>query len=172
VVDAHLTKNPLLYECPDKRARHCFSWGGSAQLNEFVEGNDISVLDRFQKHFHQYRKAPRLPLVQRFGALQKAFNIGTPILCVLLLGILSSRVVGGDLHSENFPLRYADDHYVPENWKQTIAFLWDNLAEHEHFFILTDEISLYYFVGKECPVRVPLLGSVGNNEKYQKEIIV
>jgi hypothetical protein len=68
-------------------------------------------------------------------------------------------------------LRYADDHYVPKNWKQTIAFLRDNLAEDEHFFILTDEISLYYFVGKECPVRFPLLSSVGNNEKYQKEII-
>ena len=73
--------------------------------------------------------------------------------------------------TKNFPLRYADDHYVPENWKQTIAFLRDNLAEDEHFFILTDEISLYYFVGKECPVRFPLLSLVDNIEKYQKEII-
>lgn len=112
-----------------------------------------------------------LPQLQRFGGLRKAFNMGVPVLCVLLLMSLSSRVVAKNLLSENFPLRYADDHYVPENWRETIAFLRSNLAADEHFFTLTDEISLYYFVGKECPVRFPLLSSVVRNERYQKEII-
>lgn len=111
------------------------------------------------------------PLLLRFGVLQKALNMGVPLLCVLALGILSSKVIGGDLLSENFPLRYADDHYVPENWKQMIGFLRDNLAKDETFFILTDETSFYYFVGKECPVRFPLLSSVARSEKYQREII-
>ena len=55
--------------------------------------------------------------------------------------------------------------------KSIVSFLRQNLSPEERFYTLSDELSIYYFVGKPCPVRFPLLDLVAKNEQYQREII-
>ena len=72
---------------------------------------------------------------------------------------------------ENFPLGTEDTAYLPQRWKGLVSFLRANLSANESFYTLSDELSIYYFVGKPCPVRFPLLDIIVKDEGYQKDII-
>ena len=72
---------------------------------------------------------------------------------------------------QNFPLGVEDAHYLPERWKRLVPFLRSTLSSSESFYTLSDELSLYYFVGKPCPVRFSMLDMVVKDERLQRGII-
>ena len=85
--------------------------------------------------------------------------------------ILLSATFRRNLVRENFPLAEHDNRYLPDRWKGPVSFLRDNLSPGESFYTMSDELSLYYFVGRACPVRFPLLTMVLRDAEYQREII-
>ena len=84
---------------------------------------------------------------------------------------LAGSILRAGVMEQNFPLGTDDGHYLPERWKRLVPFLRNNLSSSERFYTLSDELSLYYFVGKPCPVRFPMLDMVVKDERYQREII-
>ena len=84
---------------------------------------------------------------------------------------LAASILREGVVEQNFPLGIEDSHYLPERWKRLVPFLRSTLSSSESFYMLSDELSLYYFVGKPCPVRFPMLDMVVKNERYQREII-
>lgn len=109
--------------------------------------------------------------VGRFSGLKTAFTALFWIsIAVQSVFVLNSVWRNGAL-SENFPLARDDSHYLPERWKPVVSFLRENLSPEESFYTLSDELSIYYFVGKASPVRFPLLDMVVKDEQYQQDII-
>ena len=84
---------------------------------------------------------------------------------------LAASILREGVVEQNFPLGIEDGHYLPERWKRLVPFLRSTLSSNESFYMLSDELSLYYFVDKPCPVRFPMLDIVVKNERYQREII-
>jgi len=111
------------------------------------------------------------PLLLKIAPLRIAFITGVWILIAMQSFALLRNIPRHNLLRENFPLAVDDSQYLPDNWKGLVSFLRANLSRDESFYTLSDEISIYYFVGKLCPVRFPLLDMVVKNEYYQRQII-
>ena len=107
----------------------------------------------------------------RVAGLKTAFVAASWIVFAVGGLVLLSHVPRENLLRKNFPLGTADDSYLPDRWKRLVSFLRSNLSPNEHFYTLSDELSIYYFVGKPCPVRFPLLDMVVKDNQYQREII-
>jgi hypothetical protein len=112
-----------------------------------------------------------MPMSRRIGRARHAVAAAFWILISIQGLVLLYGIPRGDLIRENFPLTEDDSRYLPARWKPLVAFLRDNLSHEESFYLLSDEISLYYFVGRVCPVRFPLLTMVASDPTYQREII-
>ena len=82
--------------------------------------------------------------------------------------LLLKNVLRKDTLSESFPLAMDDSRYLPARWKPIVSFLRENLSPGETSYTLSDELSIYYFVGKACPVRLPLLDLVVKDEQYRE----
>lgn len=120
---------------------------------------------------HVFVPLSRKIAVKEFGWLKTAF---AALFWIAVAGqgfILLDNLWRKDLLRENFPLTNDDSRYLPAKWKSIVSFLRQNLSPEERFYTLSDELSIYYFVGKPCPVRFPLLDMVAKNEQYQREII-
>jgi hypothetical protein len=111
------------------------------------------------------------PLLRKTAPFKVAFITGIWMLIAMQGFVLLRNIPRDNLFRENFPLAEADTRYLPDNWKGLVSFLRANLSRDESFYTLSDEISIYYFVGKLCPVRFPLLHMVVRNEYYQRQII-
>jgi hypothetical protein len=111
------------------------------------------------------------PLLRSTASLRILFMTGVWLLIAMQGFLLLRNIPRYDLFRENFPLAENDSRYLPDNWKGLVSFLRANLSGNESFYTLTDEISIYYFVGKVCPVRFQMLHLVVRNEYYQRQII-
>jgi len=120
---------------------------------------------------HLFMPLSREIAIEKFARLKIAFVALFWIAAAGQGWILLGNVWRKDLLNENFPLAKDDSQYLPAPWKPVVSFLRQNLSPDESFYTLSDELSIYYFVGKPCPVRFPLLNMVVKNEQYQREII-
>ena len=111
------------------------------------------------------------PLLRKVAPLKIVFITGVWMLVAMQGFALLRNIPRDNLLRENFPLAEDDSRYLPDHWKGLVSFLRANLSRDESFYTLSDEISIYYFVGKLCPVRFPLLDMVVRNEYYQRQII-
>ena len=111
------------------------------------------------------------PILRKTAPLKVLFITGVWMLIAMQGFLLLRNIPRYNLFRENFPLAEDDSRYLPDNWKGLVSFLRANLSRDESFYTLTDEISIYYFVGKVCPVRFQMLHMVVRNEYYQRQII-
>jgi len=72
--------------------------------------------------------------------------------------------------SETAPYKIEDSTLIPDNYKATISYLKNNLGSDENFFTMTSEACWYYFIGKACPTRFPVVWFAAPYF-YQEEII-
>lgn len=87
-----------------------------------------------------------------------------------IVGLSIFRTNSKGLLIENFPLKKSDSAFIPSHYAQTISFLKNTLADKESFFTMTSEGSWYYFVGKSCPTRFPVVW-LAMPPFYQREIV-
>jgi hypothetical protein len=111
------------------------------------------------------------PILWKTAPLKVLFITGVWMLIAMQGFLILRNIPRYNLFRENFPLAEDDARYLPDNWKGLVSFLRANLSRDESFYTLTDEISIYYFVGKVCPVRFQMLHMVVRNEYYQRQII-
>jgi hypothetical protein len=55
------------------------------------------------------------------------------------------------------PIGKEDQFFVPNNYKETISFLKENLKDDEGFFSMTSEGFWYYVLDKPCPTRFQIV---------------
>jgi hypothetical protein len=67
------------------------------------------------------------------------------------------RIYKHELIERNFPYNIDDSHFIPDNYKDTITFLKNNLGEKDTFFTMTSEAIWYYFINKPCPSKFPVV---------------
>jgi hypothetical protein len=83
--------------------------------------------------------------------------VGSIALIVVLLSVFCVyRVAGKNVLFQEFPASVKDSQLIPDNYKETIAYLKENLGPDDQFVTMTNEISWYYFLDKLCPVRFPM----------------
>ncbi len=107
------------------------------------------------------------------GRLRARRSTGARLLALLLALALASgtyRIYSGDLLRENFPLGVEDSALIPDNYKDAVSFLRENLSPEESFFTMTAEASWYYFVDRPSPCRFPVI-IFAMPYFYQEEVV-
>ena len=61
------------------------------------------------------------------------------------------------LLEKNFPYAKDDSLFIPDNYKNAIAFIKGYLGEKESFFTMTSEAIWYYYINRPCPSKFPVV---------------
>jgi hypothetical protein len=111
-----------------------------------------------------------IPIWTKEQRLNKLFMY-IAICCAIFFTAASSYLtIKKDLITQNFPIKISDNDLISDNYKRTIKFLKNNLDEDEYFLTMTNEAIWYYFVGKMCPTRFPVV-IFASTDFYQYELV-
>ncbi len=80
------------------------------------------------------------------------------------------KTYNNELLVKNFPYNKNDSDFIPDNYKNTINFIKNNLGENDSFFTMTSEAIWYYYINKPSPTRFPVVW-FASPYFYQDEII-
>jgi hypothetical protein len=72
--------------------------------------------------------------------------------------------------ASNFPLRIADEQFIPPRYRPAIHYLQSNLEADETILTLTSEASWYYFIDRPAPTRFPVVW-FATTEAFQREMV-
>jgi len=67
------------------------------------------------------------------------------------------RIYKYELLEKNFPYNKNDSDFIPDNYKNTITFIKNNLGENDNFFTMTSEAIWYYYINKPSPTKFPVV---------------
>ena len=67
------------------------------------------------------------------------------------------RIYNHELLEKNFPYNKDDSDFIPDNYKNTITFIKNNLGENDRFFTMTSEAIWYYYINKPSPSKFPVV---------------
>lgn len=111
--------------------------------------------------------SPQLLQLTRYRVI---CSYSAALVIILFSGFCLYRIYTWNLISHNFPFMVNDSQFIPDNYKETISFLKNNLESDDDFFTLTSEGCWYYFIDKPCPTRFPVVGFAATTF-YQHEIV-
>ena len=111
-----------------------------------------------------------IPIWTKDQKLNKLFMYITICCAIFFTAASSYLTIKKDLITQNFPIKISDNDLISDNYKRAIKFLKNNLDEDEYFLTMTNEAIWYYFVGKMCPTRFPVV-IFASADFYQYELV-
>jgi hypothetical protein len=110
-------------------------------------------------------------MVPLFNKIQKENSVKFVLsitLCIVFAAFYLPKMDFDKLYK--FPLGISDSELIPKDYRKTITFLHNNLADDEDFFTMTSEAMWYYFIDKPCPTRFSIVW-FAMPSFYQTEIV-
>lgn len=108
-----------------------------------------------------------------FKLLRKDFHISNRLYyfsITLFLFVFSYRIHSKNLLFEVFPLNQKDEHYIPNNFTETISFLKEEHQKGKKAYSLSSEAVWYYLLNQPCPTRFPVT-YFAQRKDYQLQLI-
>jgi hypothetical protein len=89
--------------------------------------------------------------------VKKILIIFTIVSVCLLTTVGIYKTYDHKLLENNFPYAKDDSLFIPDNYKNAIAFIKGYLGENESFFTMTSEAIWYYYINKPCLSKFPVV---------------